>query len=57
MSLWYFFQMTKEKGLRPTSPVHVHVEDDVPVHVHVKQPKKKGKTSSVSIHVFKCTVF
>ena len=41
--------MTREKGLRPTSPVHVHVEDDVPVHVHVKQPKKKGKSSSVSI--------
>ena len=42
------FQMTREKGLRPTSPVHVHVDDDVPVHVHVKQPKKKGKSSSVS---------
>ncbi|KAL3872491.1 hypothetical protein ACJMK2_040412 [Sinanodonta woodiana] len=34
--------MTVEKGLRATSPVHVHVEDDVPVHVHVKQPKKKS---------------
>ncbi|KAL5012471.1 hypothetical protein ScPMuIL_011022 [Solemya velum] len=34
--------MTVEKGLRATSPVHVHVEDDVPVHVHLKQPKSKG---------------
>jgi hypothetical protein len=34
-------QMPGSKGLRPTSPVHVHVDDDVPVHVHVKQPKKK----------------
>jgi len=36
--------MSSERGLRPTSPVHVHVEDDVPVHVHVKQKgKAKGK--------------
>ncbi|XP_067661878.1 outer dense fiber protein 2-like isoform X4 [Haliotis asinina] len=35
--------MGVEKGLRPTSPVHVHVEDDTPVHVHVKKTvKKKG---------------
>lgn len=32
--------MTKEKGLRSTSPIHVHVED-TPVHVHVKKGKKK----------------
>ncbi|KAL4219188.1 hypothetical protein ACF0H5_021770 [Mactra antiquata] len=40
--------MPTSKGLRPTSPVHVHVDDDIPVHVHVKQPKKKklGVTSS-----------
>ncbi|XP_060587499.1 outer dense fiber protein 2-like, partial [Ruditapes philippinarum] len=40
--------MPGSKGLRPTSPVHVHVDDDVPVHVHVKQPKKKkgGVTST-----------
>jgi len=36
-----FFQMPVGKGLRATSPVHVHVDDDIPVHVHVKQPKKK----------------
>jgi hypothetical protein len=33
--------MPGEKGLRATSPVHVHVEDDIPVHVHVKQKGKK----------------
>ena len=32
--------MTREKGLRATSPIHVHV-DDTPVHVHVKRGKKK----------------
>ncbi|XP_059166432.1 outer dense fiber protein 2-like isoform X2 [Physella acuta] len=34
-------KMTKEKGLHPTSPIHVHV-DDTPVHVHVKKGKKKN---------------
>ena len=34
--------MPGEKGLRPTSPVHVHVDDHIPVHVHVKQKNKKG---------------
>ncbi|XP_069119448.1 outer dense fiber protein 2-like isoform X5 [Argopecten irradians] len=38
--------MSADKGLRPTSPVHVHVDDDVPVHVHVKQ-KGKIKTKKV----------
>ncbi|XP_033732392.1 outer dense fiber protein 2-like isoform X6 [Pecten maximus] len=38
--------MSADKGLRPTSPVHVHVDDDVPVHVHVKQ-KGKLKTRKV----------
>lgn len=33
--------MPVERGLRATSPVHVHVEDDIPVHVHVKQKGKK----------------
>ena len=33
--------MPVERGLRPTSPVHVHVEDDIPVHVHVKTKGKK----------------
>jgi hypothetical protein len=37
--------MPVDKGLRPTSPVHVHVEDDVPVHVHVKQKAKTKKLS------------
>lgn len=43
----YFFSglsskiMPVERGLRATSPVHVHVEDDIPVHVHVKQKGKK----------------
>ncbi|XP_041370939.1 outer dense fiber protein 2-like isoform X3 [Gigantopelta aegis] len=35
--------MGVEPGLRPTSPVHVHVEEDVPVHVHIKKGTKKGK--------------
>ncbi|XP_041370938.1 outer dense fiber protein 2-like isoform X2 [Gigantopelta aegis] len=40
--------MGVEPGLRPTSPVHVHVEEDVPVHVHIKKGTKKGKlTKSV----------
>ncbi len=34
--------MTIEKDGRPTSPVHVHVDDATPVHVHVKKPKKSG---------------
>ena len=34
--------MTIERGERPLSPVHVHVDDHVPVHVHVKKPKKPG---------------
>ncbi|XP_048244947.1 outer dense fiber protein 2-like isoform X2 [Haliotis rufescens] len=37
-------RMGVEKGLRPTSPVHVHVEDDTPVHVHVKKATKKKGT-------------
>ncbi|XP_071097458.1 outer dense fiber protein 2-like isoform X4 [Haliotis cracherodii] len=37
-------RMGVEKGLRPTSPVHVHVEDDIPVHVHVKKATKKKGT-------------
>ncbi|KAK3088329.1 hypothetical protein FSP39_017717 [Pinctada imbricata] len=40
--------MPIEKGLRPTSPVHVHVDDDIPVHVHVKQKTKKGTKKVVS---------
>ncbi|XP_052220728.1 outer dense fiber protein 2-like isoform X8 [Dreissena polymorpha] len=39
--------MPGTRGLRPTSPVHVHVDDDIPVHVHVKQQKKK-KPGTVS---------
>ncbi|XP_063422145.1 outer dense fiber protein 2-like isoform X3 [Mytilus trossulus] len=42
-----------ERGLRATSPVHVHVEDDVPIHVHVKQKTKTkkaaAKTSSTNL--------
>ncbi|XP_052092013.1 outer dense fiber protein 2-like isoform X1 [Mytilus californianus] len=45
--------MSMERGLRATSPVHVHVEDDVPIHVHVKQKTKTkkaaGKTSSTNL--------
>ncbi len=33
-------RMTVEKGERPTSPVHLHVDEDTPVHVHVKKPRK-----------------
>ena len=44
--------MSQPKGLRATSPVHVHVDDDIPVHVHVKQPKKKaGKNVSYREYV------
>ena len=33
--------MTIERsGHRPTSPVHLHVDESTPVHVHVKKPKK-----------------
>ncbi|XP_052789757.1 outer dense fiber protein 2-like isoform X8 [Mya arenaria] len=39
--------MPGTKGLRATSPVHVHVDDDIPVHVHVKQPKKKKTGTTV----------
>ncbi|XP_071157398.1 outer dense fiber protein 2-like isoform X5 [Mytilus edulis] len=35
-----------ERGLRATSPVHVHVEDDVPIHVHVKQKTKTKKAAA-----------
>uniref|UniRef100_A0A2C9KFV7 Uncharacterized protein n=1 Tax=Biomphalaria glabrata TaxID=6526 RepID=A0A2C9KFV7_BIOGL len=41
-------KMTKEKGLHPTSPIHVHADD---THVHVKKGKKKttlAKSSSNS---------
>ncbi|XP_071097456.1 outer dense fiber protein 2-like isoform X2 [Haliotis cracherodii] len=41
-------RMGVEKGLRPTSPVHVHVEDDIPVHVHVKKATKKKGTKGFS---------
>lgn len=41
--------MTVEKGLRPTSPVHVHVEDDTPVHVHLKKSKKTASTKAVDV--------
>ncbi len=37
--------MTIEKDGRPTSPVHVHVDDATPVHVHVKKPKKSALSS------------
>lgn len=40
--------MPVERGLRATSPVHVHVEDDIPVHVHVKQ---KGKKVTKKVYV------
>ena len=42
--------MTIEKSMqRPTSPVHVHVDDDTPVHVHVKKPgQRKAKPADVS---------
>ena len=48
--LYFQLTMTIEKSLaRPTSPVHVHVDDDTPVHVHVKKPGvKKTKPSDVS---------
>ena len=39
--------MGVEQGLRPTSPVHVHVEEDVPVHVHIKKGAKKEKVKKV----------
>ncbi|XP_076093794.1 outer dense fiber protein 2-like isoform X6 [Mytilus galloprovincialis] len=38
--------MLMERGLRATSPVHVHVEDDVPIHVHVKQKTKTKKAAA-----------
>ncbi|KAK6194419.1 hypothetical protein SNE40_000055 [Patella caerulea] len=40
--------MTVENGLRPTSPVHVHVDDDIPVHVHVKKTKSKKSRCNVT---------
>ena len=43
ISVCFLLVMPVDKGLRPTSPVHVHVEDDVPVHVHVKQKAKTKK--------------
>ena len=36
-----------QKG-RSTSPVHIHVDEEIPVHVHVKKPKKP---SSIGIDV------
>ena len=37
--------MTVEKdGVRSSSPVHLHVDDDTPVHVHVK-----GKPAVTSV--------
>lgn len=47
------------KALRPTSPVHVHVDDDIPVHVHVKQPKKKksGQVSKKTLCKNECVCF
>lgn len=46
--------MPVERGLRATSPVHVHVEDDIPVHVHVKQKGKKvtKKVDVICIRTF-----
>ncbi|CAL1546940.1 unnamed protein product [Lymnaea stagnalis] len=40
-------KMTKEKGLHPTSPIHVHT-DDTPIHVHVKKGKKKNSLAKSS---------
>lgn len=44
--------MPVERGLRATSPVHVHVEDDIPVHVHVKQKGKKVTKKVCHIRTF-----
>ena len=41
--------MTIERGGRPTSPVHVHVDDQTPVHVHVKKPKKSTLSKAVEV--------
>ncbi|KAK7095104.1 hypothetical protein V1264_006558 [Littorina saxatilis] len=44
--------MTLERGLRPTSPVHVHVDETTPVHVHmmkrVKKPKSAASTNGMA---------
>ncbi|XP_025114479.1 outer dense fiber protein 2-like isoform X3 [Pomacea canaliculata] len=32
--------MTLEKGLRPTNPIHVHVDETTPVHLHMKRTKR-----------------
>ncbi|KAH9498966.1 Outer dense fiber protein 2 [Bulinus truncatus] len=40
-------KMTKEKGLHPTSPIHVHA-DDAHVRVHVKKGKKKNTLAKSS---------
>ncbi|KAK7491643.1 hypothetical protein BaRGS_00017096 [Batillaria attramentaria] len=40
--------MTLERGLRPTSPVHVHVDDSTPVHVHMKRSKKVKNTAATA---------
>ncbi|XP_076436219.1 outer dense fiber protein 2-like isoform X3 [Babylonia areolata] len=40
--------MTLERGLRPTSPVHVHVDDSRPVHVHMMKRAKKPKSAGAN---------
>ena len=42
--------MTIERGDRPTSPVHLHVDEATPVHVHVK--KKQGEVDLIIITLY-----